>query len=493
MIDGEGARWATTAATLDDLFRRAGVRHPDALALADPPNRDAFAWGAPRKLSFAQADRAISACAARLRGLGLQTDSIVAMHLPNTAESIITFLGVLRAGMIAAPLPLLWRKAEIVSALGRLGAKAIVTCSRIGTEEQAEIAMQSAAELFSVRHVCGFGHGLSDGLVSLDNIFSSDGAVAVSPRIGRDTSAAAITFNVDAAGFFPVSRSHFELVAGGLETVRATGAAADAPLLSAIPITSFAGIALAMMPWLLCGGALHLHHGFEVEAFAAQCREVPEGTLVLPAPAVHPIAKMGLIDTKQTIVALWRAPERFKAAKTWNGPLVLIDVASFGEIGFIAARRGDNGLPAPLPLGPVGGVPPALETARTSAGTLALRGRMVRDYGPISLACCSGWRRLVDTGFTCRPGQADRTLIITGPPSDMIDVGGYRFRLAQIDALVSRADPGATIVALPDGDLGHRLAGTAPDRRALRANLTSEGLNPLIVGAFAPRTTPDAA
>jgi hypothetical protein len=132
-----------------------------------------------------------------------------------------------------------------------------------------------------------------------------------------------------------------------------------------------------MMPWLLCGGALHLHHGFEVEAFAAQCREVPEGTLVLPAPAVHPIAKMGLIDTKQTIVALWRAPERFKAAKTWNGPLVLIDVASFGEIGFIAARRGDNGLPAPLPLGPVGGVPPALETARTSAGTLALRGRMV--------------------------------------------------------------------------------------------------------------------
>jgi acyl-CoA synthetase (AMP-forming)/AMP-acid ligase II len=98
MIDGEGARWATTAATLDDLFRRAGVRHPDALALADPPNRDAFAWGAPRKLSFAQADRAISACAARLRGLGLQTDSIVAMHLPNTAESIITFLGVLRAG-----------------------------------------------------------------------------------------------------------------------------------------------------------------------------------------------------------------------------------------------------------------------------------------------------------------------------------------------------------------------------------------------------------
>jgi non-ribosomal peptide synthetase component E (peptide arylation enzyme) len=223
MIDGKSVRSGATAAMLDDLFRRAGVRHPDALALADPPNRDAFAWGTPRRLSFAQADRAISACAARLRGLGLQTDSLVAMHLPNTVESIVTFLGVLRAGMIAVPLPLLWRKAEIKSALGRLGAKAIVTCSRIGTAEQAEIAMQSAAELFSVRHVCGFGHGLPDGLVLLDDIFSSDGAVAVSPRIGRDTSVAAITFNVDAAGFVPVSRSHVDLVAGGLEIVRATG------------------------------------------------------------------------------------------------------------------------------------------------------------------------------------------------------------------------------------------------------------------------------
>jgi hypothetical protein len=69
MILGEGARAVGTAATLDDLFRRAGVRHPDAIALADPPNREGFADGAPRTLSFAQTDRAISAFAAKLRGL----------------------------------------------------------------------------------------------------------------------------------------------------------------------------------------------------------------------------------------------------------------------------------------------------------------------------------------------------------------------------------------------------------------------------------------
>jgi non-ribosomal peptide synthetase component E (peptide arylation enzyme) len=83
MILGEGSRTAGTAATLDDIFRRAGVSHPDALALADPPNRQDFTDGMPRILSFAQADRAISAFAARLRGFGLQTDTIVALQLPT--------------------------------------------------------------------------------------------------------------------------------------------------------------------------------------------------------------------------------------------------------------------------------------------------------------------------------------------------------------------------------------------------------------------------
>jgi acyl-CoA synthetase (AMP-forming)/AMP-acid ligase II len=86
MILGEVSR---TADTLDDLFRRVSVRDPDALALADPPNREDFTEGAPRTLSFAQTDRAISALAEKLRGFGLQTDTVVAMQLPNTVESIV--------------------------------------------------------------------------------------------------------------------------------------------------------------------------------------------------------------------------------------------------------------------------------------------------------------------------------------------------------------------------------------------------------------------
>jgi hypothetical protein len=509
MILGESARPAGPAATLDDLFRRAGVRHPDAIALADPPNRESFVDRGPRILSFAQADRAISAFAAKLRGLGLHTDSVVAIHLPNTVESVIAFMAVLRAGMIAAPLPLLWRQAEIAAALGHVGAKAIVTCSRVGTVAHAEVAMQSAVELLSVRHVCCFGKDQPDGVAPLDDIFASNAVDVVppSPRGGLAAAhVAAITFNMGATGVAPIARSHFELVAGGQEIFLEAGFAIDAPLLSTIPISSFAGTALTLLPWLLGGGALHLHHGFDLGAFAAQCVEISDGIVALPAAAVPAIAKTGLLNAKQATIALWRAPERFLTAKTWTHASPLVDVASFGEVGFIAARRGANGLPAPIPLGAVGSSrraaesPAAIETSRTIAGTLALRGCMVPvqvspsppaddqplDVGPIG----PGY---IDTGFACQPDRDAHTLIITAPPADSIGVGGYSFRQSHMDALVAQADPAATIVALPDSDLGHRLAGSAADCAAMRGGLQAKGINPLLSDAFRPRDSADAA
>jgi acyl-CoA synthetase (AMP-forming)/AMP-acid ligase II len=97
-------------ATLDDLFHRAGVRRSTAFALIDPPNCTSVSGAAPRRLTFAQADGAISALAGKLRSLNLPTDTVVAMQLANTADSMIALLGVLRARLIAAPLPLLWRR-----------------------------------------------------------------------------------------------------------------------------------------------------------------------------------------------------------------------------------------------------------------------------------------------------------------------------------------------------------------------------------------------
>ncbi|HEY6022620.1 MAG TPA: AMP-binding protein, partial [Pseudolabrys sp.] len=492
MILGEGSRTAGTAATLDDLFRRAGVSHPDALALADPPNREDFTDGSPRALTFAQADRAISAFAGRLRGLGLGTDTVVAMQLPNTVDSIVAFLGVLRGGMIAAPIPLLWRPQEIISALGRIGAKAIVTTSRIGTAAHADIAMQSAAALFPIRQVCGFGRGLPDGVVSLDGVFTSNHVdmPAAPTRLGPAAAhVAAITFDLD---YIPVARSHVELVAGGLETFLEAGSPAETPTLSTIPLGSFAGISLTVLHWLLSGGSLHLHHGFDPNAFAAQGRELDDATVMLPAATITSAADAGLLaNPNQTVVALWRAPERMISASAWGYPSAVVDVACFGEIGLVSARRGTDHLPALIPHGVVDasrrvpGAPTVIETVRSDAGTLAVRGRMVpthafppgaeRGHAPRLQPNRAGY---VDTGFPCRLDHNAQGFSIIAPPAGTIAIGGYRFRQTDVDALIAQTDPGATMVAVPDADLGQRLAGAAADRSALRAELQALGVNP---------------
>lgn len=499
--------------TLDELFRRAGVRHSDAIALVDPPNRASFTDGAVRQLTFAQADRVISALAARLCRLGLQTDAVVAMQLPNTVESIITLLAVLRAGMIAVPLPLLWRRHDITAALRQIGAKAIVTMSRIGSVAQAEIAMQVAAELFPIRFICAFGHDLPDGVMPLDDVFTNDHPANV-PRLSRPGNAAdhvaAITFDITTGGIVPVARNHMELTAGGIAVFLEGGGTQNARILSAILPGSFAGIAVTLVPWLLGGGTLSLHHGFDPDTFAAQSSDQEGGTIVLPGPALTPLVAAGhLAGNANTIVTLWRAPEQLVSSAStgdpWHGKAMLMDVASFGEIGLIASRRGPDGRPAEIPCGPVrvpraAGTVTVVETARSKNGTLALRGPMVPVHAfppgaeqgpePHLVVDKSGF---VDTDFTCRFEQTSQTLVVTGPPGGITSIGGYRFRPGEIESQVAAVDPAATVVALPGGILAQRLAGSAIDRASVCSQLQESGVNPLIAGAFRPRDKLNAA
>jgi hypothetical protein len=498
ILDGTDTAGSGPGTTLDDLFRRAGVRRPDAIALVDPPNRAGIDGCAPRTLSYAQADRAISAFAARLHGLGLPTDAVVALQTPNTVDAIVALLGVLRAGMIAAPLPLLWRQHDIVPALRGVGVRAIVA----GTPELAESAMLAAAELFPIRHVCGFGAGLPDGVVPLGDVFAPETQdfVPTPVRAGQAPAhTAVITFDVTSDGIAAVARNHLQLVAGGLMPFLEARLAQDARILTAIPPASFAGLSLGVVPWLLAGGTLEMHHGGDAETLAVQCRDCKDGILVLPGPAVASLADAGMLGAPAAILALWRAPERLAAASPWQAAPVLVDVASFGEVGLVAALRNAAGLPAPIPRGRI--APPrgaagasTAETARGKAGTLLLRGPMTPTQalpsgaGPEpSAPDPSGF---VDTGFACH-AEPDG-FVITGPPAGTVGVGGYRFRRPTLDAMAENLAPAFTLMTVPDALLGERLAGHTASRAETLAQLQGRGVNPLISEAFGPRTAADA-
>jgi hypothetical protein len=497
--------------TLDELFRRAAARRPDAAALIDAPNRALLTDGSPWRLSYAEADRIVSAIAGRLRGM-LPTDAIVGIQLPHTVENILTILGVLRAGLIAAPLPMLWRRDDVAAALGRAGAKAFVTCRRAGNCDYASFATRVAAEVFSIRYVCGFGGNLPDGVVSLDDLLAAASQESVRP-LDRDGNAAAhlavLTFEVGSDGPVPVARRHLELLAGGLGILLEGRIAQDATILSAMAPASFAGLCLTLVPWLLSGGTLVLHQPFDAELLARQRLEDRCSTLVLPAPLVFELREAGLFaqGIPATVLAAWHAPEQLASSAEWaDRNAALVDIPIFGEAGWVAARRGPGGKPVSLPLGQVvaprnsvgaGGAVTVAELSVTDRNTMAVSGPIVpRHAFPPGIENAGqphfaiGRDGAVDTGYPCRADRASHSLAVTAPPSGIVAIGAYRFALAGLMEKIARIDPTATLTAVPDHVTGQRLIGTASDPEAMRLALAGLGLSPLIAGAFA---LPDAA
>jgi acyl-CoA synthetase (AMP-forming)/AMP-acid ligase II len=490
--------------TLDGLFGRILARQPDAPALLDPLNKPRITGLAAKRMTFAEADRAISALAAHFIDAGLPANSVVGIQMPNTVEFMLTVLAVHRAGLIVALLPQLWRQAELTMALNRTGARAIATMARIDGVNHADLAMNAAAEAFSIRHVCGFGVDLPEGMASLDAALASGSATTRTvTQDGRTP--ALISFDVTVDGLRVVPRTHLNLIAGGLAIFLEGRVSQGAKLMSAFAPSSFAGFASAFLVWLLSGGTLALHHPFDAELMERQINEDSCDTLIAPAPMAlrlaeldHPEARLPAL---RSVIGMWRAPEQVAASAPWTLEKVrFTDVYLFGEAGLFGACRTADGLPVPILLGPHGaprdvpGTSTAGETLLTPAGTLALRGPMVpvTAYAPPSPPSDSLMpqpvRDHVDTGYAARLQRSTKAIMITSPPAGLISVGGYRFTSRDLQEWSKRLGQGALLTALPDRLCGYRLAGRAQDTARGREALSQLGLNPLMVEAFRDRT-----
>ena len=91
-----------------------------------------------------------------------------------------------------------------------------------------------------------------------------------------------ITFEVGNNGIVPVARNHLEMIAGGLGATLESRLVQGARILSTMPASSFAGISLTLLPWLLSAGTLCLHHRYDAEVLAQQRRDEACHTLVMP-------------------------------------------------------------------------------------------------------------------------------------------------------------------------------------------------------------------
>ena len=181
------------------------------------------------------------------------------------------------------------------------GANALIVSGRVGAVDHYDLAMQIAAEIFPIRYVCGFGRHPPDGFVPFDDLYTADELdpiPALEPERAADPGPGAhlavITWDVSADGLVPVGRSHAELIAGGLAALLEGRLAQEAVLLSTLTMSSFAGLAVGVVPWLLVGGTLALHQPFDPDAFLVQRQSSQCDTLIVPGPLVAQLADAGL-------------------------------------------------------------------------------------------------------------------------------------------------------------------------------------------------------
>ena len=473
---------------LDTVFRRNVLTRPGALALCDPADRAAFTEGLPRLLNYAEADVAVNRLAAQLKELGMPEGATVAVQLPNTVESVLSLLALLRAGLVAAPVPLLWRRADLVAALREIGARAIITVARLGDERPAEIACEAAAELFSLGFPCVFGRAVPDGAISLD----LDAAMPPHADLGARNSAADVaamaTFDAARGGAFAVGRTHAQWIAAGLAVMLEARIAPGETIVSTLPPASLAGIASAFVPWLLAGGTLALVHGYSPQAVAQAAGGGAH--LVAPAPALPTLAEAAG-GAFTSLIAVHRVPQSLGVDLTEIPCETIVDVQIFGEIGLVALKRIAKIMLAPVPIGEIAAPsdapagPVVIETKRLADGTLAVRGAMVPDNNFPDAARADTSRiefdldGFVRTNMRCHAVGASG-LALDASPDGIVAVGGLRYGIDELSMRIAKAAPGAALAVERDPLLGARLAIESNDPTAARKMLDEAGQSRLI-------------
>jgi acyl-CoA synthetase (AMP-forming)/AMP-acid ligase II len=490
--------------TLDQLVRHNAQKTPDLVALQDAPDRPLWTEGAPRRLTWAQVDSAASAAATRLVELGLGTDAVVAIQGPTSSDTLLAVLACLRANLIPAMLPPGWRQAEAAAALPRVGARAIFASSRAGPATPADTLRYVAAELFSVRFVCGFGKAPPDGVVPFEDCIGPVGRTEepTSRRLGNPAEHVAIvTWDCGPGGYFPVGRSHNEWISAGLCTVSELRLGQNSTLLTTLSPCAFAGLATGLVPWLMAGGTLVLHQAFDATVLGVQMERQAITHVVLPRVALDAAQREGLLrcETLRSVATITRRPD-----STAPLPVTGIDVselAVLGEAGLVPIMRSSEGVAA-LPLGPltaprgVEGAPDVAETGVSANGVLAMRGAMVPRAafpGPQGSALypveAEGW---VSTGFPASV-EAGR-LRVLGPRAEILSIGGHSVSLAAIEDLYSDFPDAIAVTAAgkEDAVLGERLLLEALPKpggdltsASLAAHAEAKGASPLAQAADA--------
>ncbi len=133
--------------TLFEYFRRAAIRSPDKCAIVDTK----------RSYTYRELLATVEALSDALHAAGVRQGDVIAVQLPNWAETPISHLAANRIGALAMPIHDSWREAELQHLLERSGAVAAIVPSRYKDIDYPKLYTELRGGLPALKRVFSIG------------------------------------------------------------------------------------------------------------------------------------------------------------------------------------------------------------------------------------------------------------------------------------------------------------------------------------------------
>jgi acyl-CoA synthetase (AMP-forming)/AMP-acid ligase II len=476
--------------SIADLFEANAAAHPDRIALVDAPNRDAFAFGAPRRLSYAALAAEVDRIAGALVAAGIGKDDVLLVQLPNISEFVALYFAAAKIGAIVSPAAVQYRSHELTGMIGIVAPKAFVCATEARGADHVGVVRPLLGDI----RLMTFGPNPPEGAVDLST--AEGGADALAAHVAAT--------DIDADDIFTicwtsgttgvpkgVPRSHNHWVAVAAAGYEAMKIAPGDVLLNPFPLINMASIGGITMCWLKCAGTMVLHHPFDAGVYLKQIADERPSLTIAPPAILNMLlqneALLASVDLSSLrVIASGSAPLAPAMVRGFQERLGIVIVNVFGSNEGMSFIVGEGEVPDPdrrASLFPRRGTyPPPYAEGRGAniesrlvppeggdpieadgvAGELQIRGpTLFEGYlgSPEQTAAAftgDGWFRTGDLFEITEDGAFYR---FVGRCKDLIIRGGINVSPEEIDQLLGGHPllAEACVFALPDATMGERV------------------------------------
>lgn len=260
---------------------------PDAIAVVDPRNRETFVSGVPERLTWREFLDRVNSLAAALGKQGIGAGDVVLVQLPNIWELLATYFAIARIGAVISPIAIQYRARELQNAIALTAAKAYISTVNFKRFDHAAYFLERfpsfAGKVLVIDEQAPAG---AESLRLLSREFAAPAATELPAHSVDANSLFTVCWTSGTEGMPKgVPRTHNNWRSSGIAVSDGYGISERETLLLPFPLINTAAIGGIVLPWLLCGGTLVLHHPFDVGVYVQQLID-EKVTVASAAPAL---------------------------------------------------------------------------------------------------------------------------------------------------------------------------------------------------------------